>query len=188
MLTAILRRVARVVTEDYWNGWLYVFEPSKEPPAPRTIVCRAIEDVTEIFLSQDQQLRIQGLPREEDAWAFGAWADNRLAAVCWFHARQTYRRHGGLFDLKTDEAELIQITTAAEFRGRGVATALIQCAAWEMGSAGFRRLYAKIWHDNLASVRAFERSGWKRTARFLSLRFRHVKTPLLFRFRVGPVV
>jgi len=188
MLTRILRQVIRAVTEDHWNGWLYVFEPSQKAPAADIIFCRAIEDVTDILLSPDHQLRIQALPKEKDAWVFGAWVENRLAAVCWFQARDTYRRHGGLFHLNADEAELVQITTSADFRGRGVATALIQWAAWEMGRDGFTRLYAKIWHDNLASIRAFERSGWKRKARFVSLRFRHLKQPLLFRVPVRPTV
>ena len=52
MLTRILRQVIRAVTEDHWNGWLYVFEPSQKAPAADIIFCRAIEDVTEILLSQ----------------------------------------------------------------------------------------------------------------------------------------
>ena len=119
--------------------------------------------------------------QEAGAWAFGAWVEGELAAVCWFQARETHRSRGGVFDLADDEAELAQITTARVFRGRGVATELIQYAVWQMSRRGFRKLYAKIWHDNRASVRAFERAGWKLEKRFFSLRLRKRQKPVIFK-------
>jgi RimJ/RimL family protein N-acetyltransferase len=50
-----------------------------------------------------------------------------------------------------------------------------------MSRRGFRKLYAKIWHDNRASVRAFERAGWKLEKRFFSLRLRKRQKPVIFK-------
>jgi GNAT superfamily N-acetyltransferase len=184
MLRAILQRAVRVIAEDYWNGWLYECETGGAEPAAGVVRCAAVEDVAQILHSQDQELRKQAWRPEKDMWAFGAWVNGRLAAVCWFQAREAYRRHGGLFKLAPDEAELVQITTASEFRGRGVAAALIGYGAAAMAQAGFRKLYAKIWRGNTSSLRAFERAGWTRCARFFSLRVRRRKEPVLFMFRV----
>jgi RimJ/RimL family protein N-acetyltransferase len=39
-----------------------------------------------------------------------------------------------------------------------------------MREQGFRRLYAKIWRDNVSSIKAFERAGWRLEKRFVSVR------------------
>ena len=109
--------------------------------------------------------------------------EGELAAVCWLYARETYRKRDGLFRLAPDEAELAQVTTARSFRGRGVATKLIHYAAWQMGLGGFRKLYAKIWHNNTASVQAFQRAGWKLERRFFSLKLRWMHRPVIVRLR-----
>jgi ribosomal protein S18 acetylase RimI-like enzyme len=189
MLKPVLKRAIQLIAEDYWNGWIYVCEPEgMELPASGGLRFSPIDDVSRILQSPDPALRRQAWKREADAWAFGASVGDELAAVCWFQARETYRRHGGLFKLGANEAELVQITTAEAFRGRGVAAKLIEYAAAEMRKQDFRKLYAKIWHDNVASLRAFERAGWKRNARFFSFRLRRLKAPVVLRFRPRPAV
>jgi GNAT superfamily N-acetyltransferase len=183
MLKRILQAAIRLVAKDYWNGSLYTTQPPQNGPAEGPMSYAAIEDSAELARSCHQELRIQALAHDADAWAFGAWVQGELAAVCWLYARETLRKRGGLFRLAPDEAELAQVTTAQSFRGRGVATNLIQYAAWQMGLGGFRKLYAKIWHDNKASVQAFERAGWKLEKRFFSLTLRCMHRPVILRLR-----
>jgi RimJ/RimL family protein N-acetyltransferase len=170
MLRKALRALVRVIATDYWNGWLYVLETCQAPPVEVGVRYRILEEPGEVAGSPHEEISKQSAPLEGDTWGFGAWQDGEIAAVCWFHARDTYRRRGGMLRLANDEAELGQITTAVAFRSRGLATELIRYGAWEMRSTGFRRLYARIWHDNTASIRAFERAGWKPEKRFFSLR------------------
>jgi hypothetical protein len=49
---------------------------------------------------------------------------------------------------------------AEGYRGRHIASKLISYASDQMHRAGKRKLYAKIWHNNKPSVRAFTHAGW----------------------------
>jgi L-amino acid N-acyltransferase YncA len=55
----------------------------------------------------------------------------------------------------------MEILTREAFRGRGYAPVLLQYAVREMKQNRFKSLYAWIWHSNIASVRAFEKAGWR---------------------------
>jgi RimJ/RimL family protein N-acetyltransferase len=181
MLKRIFKASIQLIAEDYWNGWLYAVQTQECAPVGNDVSCAAIEGMEELSNSRFEEIRRQAWTREVDTWIFGAWVDGELAAVCWIQARETLRRRGGLFDLGHDEAELAQITTARSFRGHGIATRLIQYATLQMRISGFRKLYAKIWHDNRASIRAFERAGWKLEKRFFSLRLRRRQKPVVLR-------
>lgn len=183
-LRNIFKRSVVLVAEDYWNGWLYTLEPDPCSSASIRdgICCRLIEDPREIERSQHIELqRSRAQMDEPDTWSFGAWVQGELAALCIVQARETYRRHGGFFDLHDDEAELAQVTTAPPFRNRGIGGELIRYVASAMRECGFRKLYAKIWRDNVSSVRVFERAGWKCETRFVYLRLRMQGKRLLVR-------
>lgn len=169
-----------MVARGHWNGWLYVIEPADVAPRFSSDVrCGPIADVNEIAQSRHEEIRRQAWTKDPDTLVFGAWVGGELAAVCWYQARETHRRRGGFFRLSEDEAELAQITTAPAFRGRGIGSELIQYGVQQMGALGFRRLYAKIWRDNVASLRAFERAGWHVQKRFIAVRLRGWQTPLV---------
>ena len=61
-------------------------------------------------------------------------------------------------------AKLVHIETDPEHRGKGLAPALIAYSAASMVQAGHRELYARIWHSNQPSLRAFQKAGWSRVA------------------------
>ena len=181
MLRKLLRRCLQSVAEEYWNGWLYSLRlPAAATAFQGDVFCSAIQDAGQLAASPHEEIRNQTWAMEPDSWLFGAWVEGELAGICWVHARDTYVSRGGFFALRSDEAELAQITVAAAFRGRGIATELIRHTAVQMGALGFRKLYAKIWHDNYASRRVFERAGWQRTKRFLSVRLAHRTKTCLF--------
>jgi GNAT superfamily N-acetyltransferase len=95
----------------------------------------------------------------EGAYGFGARVNGELAAVCWYWVGDRYKARN-YWPLKPHEAKLVQITTLAPFRGRGIATQLIDYATMRMRQHGFVRFYARIWHSNKASIVAFTRAGW----------------------------
>jgi GNAT superfamily N-acetyltransferase len=106
----------------------------------------------------------------EQAWylgpeceAFALADDAGLAAVCFYWHGQRYRQRG-FWPLTRGEAKLVQIVVDPSARGKGLAAQLIQASAAEMGRNGWQALYARIWHSNHPSLRAFERAGWERIA------------------------
>jgi ribosomal protein S18 acetylase RimI-like enzyme len=169
------QKAASLIIRDYWNGWMYSFEPCTGSPDEITadnMRCDIIEDAGLITSSPYPEIRQQGLTRVPDSWPFGVWVGDELAGVCWFQARDTHRMRGGIFNLADDEAELGQLTIAAAFRGRGLASILMKQSCREMSRRGFRKIYGKIWRDNTASMHATERAGWRRDQRFFSFRLR----------------
>jgi RimJ/RimL family protein N-acetyltransferase len=73
-------------------------------------------------------------------------------------------RERNFWPLTQGEAKLVQIVVVPSMRGKSIASNLIACAAQDMFHKGFRSLYARIWHSNESSWRAFRRAGWRRIA------------------------
>jgi GNAT superfamily N-acetyltransferase len=102
----------------------------------------------------------------EDAYGYGLFLDQRLAAVCWFWGPTRFH-DPLLWDLAKGEAILVDLVTASNFRGRGLAPLLIRYASADMQQAGWRSLYTWMWHTHHASYHAFERAGWEQVASVL---------------------
>jgi ribosomal protein S18 acetylase RimI-like enzyme len=185
MVKAVAKAILRPLTTGYWNGWLYFIEPSRcssGGEARTDVRCAVIDDVQQIAASRYPEIQMQALTPAPESWAFGAWIDHELAGVCWVQAGATHRARGGLMPLRDDEAEMAQMTIASAFRGRGLATILMCYSCQQMSSYGYRRLYGKIWHDNIASIRLVERTGWTLDRRFVSVQLRGRQKPILWKF------
>jgi RimJ/RimL family protein N-acetyltransferase len=111
----------------------------------------------------------------EQAWYFGtdsqvfAYLEGaRIISLCVFWYADRYRTRN-FWPLAEREAKLVQIVTLPEKRGSGIATALIASAAAAMFTTGFVRLYARIWHSNAPSLRAFQRAGWTQVATVIEI-------------------
>jgi RimJ/RimL family protein N-acetyltransferase len=97
------------------------------------------------------------------AHAYGCWHEGELVALCVYWFGDRYRTRN-FWPLEEGEAKLVQIVVAPQARGKGVASRLIARSRDDMLGRGFRRTYARIWHSNVPSLRAFERAGWGRIA------------------------
>jgi ribosomal protein S18 acetylase RimI-like enzyme len=110
---------------------------------------------------------IQALARysTDDAKCFVAEDQHsgEVVAACWFWFGTAYVRRN-FWPLRQDEAKLVQITVAHAHRNRGVGQQLLHHASGSMFSAGFRRLYARVWHSHSASLAAFRKTGWREIA------------------------
>jgi RimJ/RimL family protein N-acetyltransferase len=89
--------------------------------------------------------------------------EDDVLGVCFYWHGNRYKARG-FWPLAEGEAKLVQIETAPQARSRGVATELIRCSSQDMHRSGYTRLFARIWHSNTPSLRAFEKAGWTRTA------------------------
>lgn len=128
----------------------------------------------------------------EQAWylgehsrAFGWRRNGELAALCvyWWGPRYEQRN---FWPLAEGQAKLVQIITAPAHRGHGIAGRLITASAQHMREAGFVRLYARVWHSNAPSLRAFQAAGWRRVATVVRCSPRWRKKPLRLRWGQRP--
>ena len=97
----------------------------------------------------------------DGAVTYGCFDGNRVAGLCFYWHGARYRRRN-FITLEAGEAKLVQIITDSDMRGQGVARTLIAASSGDMAHRGFRRLFARIWHSNQASISAFEHAGWSR--------------------------
>lgn len=156
--------VAKALLGKYSAYRILTLRAEDEPAGPSAtaskFVLREI-DRHAVASSADQVMRDQAWYCGEGCEAFGCFSAEHLVGVCFYWHGARYNLHD-FWPLAAREAKLVQIVTSPDMRGRGVATALIEYSAPIVIERGFDRLYARIWHSNLASLRAFERTGWYR--------------------------
>lgn len=165
-----LKWLARRLLADYSLYRIYEF-PLEACTPPPTSHYRFID------ISNGQALTASGDPclRElseyagRDAHGFALCLHGEIAAACWFWSRERYQERA-FWPIKSNEAKLVQITTNSQLRGRGFASALLAFASFQMKQLGYKRLFARVWHSNRASIATFSKAGWKEIAFVLELR------------------
>ncbi len=90
-----------------------------------------------------------------------ALIDGHLAGIAWIY---DLKSPGHFLRMSSADVELRSIYTCPEFRGLGVAKALIGEACVSLKSQGFRRMFAVIHQSNRPSQRAFQASGFLKIA------------------------
>lgn len=125
-------------------------------------------DSTDIDACAEPLIREQVGYAGPGSYAYGCFDQGRLLGVCfyWFGARYLKRN---FWPLQAGEAKLVQIITLPQMRGAGVATLLISQSCRDMAARGFTKAFARIWHSNTPSIKAFERAGWVRIALVLEI-------------------
>jgi RimJ/RimL family protein N-acetyltransferase len=101
--------------------------------------------------------REQGsLARVEEQWRSGTAAPFVIADARDDHAL-------GLLNLQFGEDATIAVSVFPEKRGRGIASRAMRLAAtWGLRELGLRRVVAEAAADNVASIRAIEKAGFRR--------------------------
>jgi GNAT superfamily N-acetyltransferase len=162
--------------EEYWIGATYL-HGKREPNGAGDAELKGVslrelakEDIAEIAVSSDPQMRRRLANPGAGTTRYGAWLDGTLAGVCTFAFGKAY---SGYYVLRPDEAELADIFTRSEYRGRGIAAALIGFGTAGMHAAGFALLYAKIWRNNHAAFKAFAGTGWRKHCDFIRIQLAH---------------
>lgn len=117
----------------------------------------------------------------EGSYAYACFDGDRIVGVCFYWFGDRYLKRN-FWPLKDGEAKLVQIITLPDVRGRGVATRLIASSCQDMMQKGFRQTYARIWHSNKPSLRAFKRAGWTQVAIVIEINPLRRKQPLCICF------
>jgi len=171
MALAIIKSLAKafVGLQDWYH--IYSLDLSNAPPSGlygQAIIPVTVGELFELAASPEiRSLRAYAAPNSQGF----AWVENgQTLGGCWYWYGETYRSRRNFWPLQPDEAKLVQVSVDALSRGRGIATRLIVDSAHYMQSLGFRRLFARIWHNHGESLRAFEKAGWRRVATVVVLR------------------
>jgi len=156
------KKLARLLLGDYSAYKVYAWPTNssagvaQEPPT----TCR-IEPVDQEAIqdSGDPEIREQAGYAGPESCAYACFDGDRIIGVCFYWFGDRYRTRN-YWPLNEGEAKLVQIVALKEMRSRGVASSLVYSSSRNMMNKGFLRLYARIWHSNLPSIRAFEKAGW----------------------------
>lgn len=185
-LKGLVKKLARLLLGDYAPYYIYSLVP-EQAASPQTqehaLDVRLIDDSI-LESTESPVMREQAGYFGADALGFGCFHEGRLVGLCFYWYGDRYRLQRNFWPLKDGEAKLVQIIVSPEARGRGVATALIERSAGEVAHQGFRTLYARIWHSNVPSLKAFERAGWRRIALVVEINPFRSARPMRFRRRL----
>jgi len=138
-------------------------------------------DVDTLSNAHSETIRAQSWYAGSGSHTFVLLHQREIVAVCfyWFGDRYAERAY---WPLKPSEAKLVQIVVDPAHRGCGFGPRLIEQSAAVMREFGFTLLYARIWHSNHPSLRAFQAAGWKQIARIVEVRLLGVGPRLRFQW------
>jgi GNAT superfamily N-acetyltransferase len=149
------------------------------------IVCRPIVDLHALETSANCDFRkLTGFARL-GAECFGAYDGDQVAAVCGVWSGEASNSNRGYMAMSLRDSELVHVYTSPAFRGRGIASDLIRFATYAVRSKGTKRVFARVWHSNRASVRAFEKAGWSQIYFAIQLSPPLWRRPVQIRIRWG---
>jgi len=155
----VLRMLAARGLGEYRFNRIYRLERfSPDLALPAGIVCSPLQSPPSEMV--DSRLLGRFSYAGEDAHGFGLFVEGKLAALCWVWGPRRFR-DPLLWQLSEGEAIIVDLMTAPELRGLGLATLLIRYAGMQMQHAGTQDLYTWVWHSHSASSRAFEKAGWR---------------------------
>lgn len=120
-------------------------------------------DLETIAAAGDSLIREQAGYAGEGALSYACFMQGKIVGVCFYwHGARYLKRN--FWPLKDDEAKLVQIITLPGMRGKKVAATLIQASCKDVLDKGFRQTYARVWHSNGPSLKAFANAEWIRCA------------------------
>lgn len=165
-MKTFVKKLAHMLLDEYSAYYIYTLSTGQTlSPSPSTHRQLRVElvDESDVAGSADPLIREQSGYAGSGSYAYACFDKERIVGICfyWFGDRYLQRN---FWPLREGEAKLVQIIVHPEMRGRGVATLLIAASFQDMIQKGYNTAYARIWHSNTPSLRAFERAGWTRIA------------------------
>jgi ribosomal protein S18 acetylase RimI-like enzyme len=167
MLTNMIKKLAHLLLGHYSIYYVYASPEQSELTLVSDFEVRPTNE-TEIKQSTDSLMREQAGYSGAESYAYACFDKERMVGVCFYWFGDRYRTRN-FWPLADREAKLVQIATVPDMRGRGIATQLIEASYSDLINKGFSHVYARIWHSNTPSIRAFERNGWSRIALIIEI-------------------
>lgn len=181
----LTKKLAGLLLGDYSAYHIYAFSAGNCRALARqaTGFEFAMVDKVQVEASADPSIAERASYHGSETRAYACLDGTRIVGVCYFWYGAQYRKRN-FWPLGEREAKLVEIVTVPQLRRRGAATHLIAYAAADMLRNGFQRLYARIWHSNKASVKAFQRAGWLRVATVIEIYPLRRRVPYRLTFRL----
>jgi len=164
----LIKRLAQLLFGNY--SIYHIYSPNAEiqiTPLVSNLQFSIVEKC-EIENSNDQIIVDQAWYHGQGVHAYACREGARIVGLCFFWYGERYRSRS-FWPLANHEAKLVQLITLADMRNQGIASALINYGTQDISMRGFTRVYARIWHSNRPSLRAFKRAGWTRVATVIEL-------------------
>jgi ribosomal protein S18 acetylase RimI-like enzyme len=158
----LAKRLLRRLLGDYGIYYVLTRACDQLEPVPAGTAVVPV-DAAMVRASPDPDLRGQSFYAGADALGYGYIENGALASLCFYWYGERYKTRN-FWPLQEGEIKLVEIVTAAAMRGRKLAPTLINASLHDVARRGFRRAYARVWHSNTSSLRAFEAAGWERIA------------------------
>ena len=166
LMKDLTKKLAQTLLGEYSAYYIYSWSNGEASPGwlgmPAALRVATVDEMV-IQSSVDPLIREQAGYAGPGSHAYACFIDDRIVGVCFYWFGERYRSRN-FWPLADGEAKLVQIISLPEMRSRGIATRLIAASSQDIIQKGFSRSYARIWHSHTASLRAFERAGWKRVA------------------------
>lgn len=186
-ITALGKAFIRVLGIDYSCFRVFSLdlntppEPAKLPPGYR------FAEVTgdEVREAQQPTIQAEAWYCGEDALGFGVFLGSELVALQWVWFGDGYRRRRNFWPLERNEAKSVELVTAPEHRGLGLATCLKQFTARQLAARGFIRVYSRVWWNNWSSIRVSEKAGWHAVALVVELKTPLRRCPFRLQWSIG---
>ena len=159
----IIKKISGIIFRDYSAYYVYSWAAG-DPSTSCAVTAYRVDkvDAAQIKASPEPLIREQFDDAGTGAHAFACYHNGKIVSICFYWFGERYLRERNFLPIADGEAKLVQIVTLPDERAKGIAAHLIAASSREMAKLGFNPLYARIWHSNKASWRAFERAGWKR--------------------------
>ena len=183
-----IKKLARLLLGEYSAYKIYSWPTSSGVPItqkPSTTFRIEPVDRETIHCNGEPEIREQAGYAGPESYAYACFDGDSIVGVCFYWFGDRYRTRN-FWPLENGEAKLVQIISLSAMRGRGVAAALVDASSRDMVKKGFRQLYARIWHSNLPSLRAFEKAGWARIAFVLEVHPFRRASPIRIRVNARP--
>lgn len=177
----LLKALARGLLGEY--AAYHVLSRDREgAPAPVSAYRVVAVDRAAIEASSDPLIQEQAGYAGEGAFAYACMHGEQIVGLCFYWHGERYLKRN-FWPLKEGEAKLVQIITLPQMRGKRVAGTLIATSSADMFNRGFNKMYARVWHSNEPSLRAFAGAQWKRCASVVEVNPLRRARPMRLRFR-----
>lgn len=186
MFKGLIKHIARFLLGEYQIYRIYArarTDNRHQTESPLLEFEFSVIDQRQMESSTDEAIRSRAWYLGKDSNAFGCLKDGKIVGVCFYWHGERYRAERNFWPLASDEAKLVEIFTLPEMRGKGAGKSLIAYAESEMFARGYQSLFARIWHSNTPSIKAFENAGWRHVATVIEFRLFGIGKPIRLKFK-----
>ncbi len=179
----LARKIIWVIASEYLIFDIYTVKciPSATTPTlPTGYRFDQLNDIGHIVRSDDYDISKCVADLNVDSFCYVIFKNEELVATCWLWRGEYYKRVRNFLPLTHREGELTYLAVSKQHRGNNLACKLIRYATNQSEQLGFERLYSRIWHSNIPSIRSFIKADWHKFARYINVNIRFLNKSIVY--------